>query len=183
MNRDDILNSYFEWLCNIVCEKRFAKDISYKKLLTRLHQIPFRYHIEKDANRAADGEALRWRFALSTGNENNPDFMSALDVGRSSVLEMMVALAIRCEEAIMENPKIGDRTRQWFWKMVTNLGLGSCNDNNYDRNMVDDIIERFMDRKYDFDGKGGLFRVRNTKYDLRDVEIWIQLLWHLDGFV
>ena len=38
-----------------------------------------------------------------------------------SVLEMMVALAICCEETYMDNPNIGNRTGQWFWNMVKNI--------------------------------------------------------------
>ena len=110
------------------------------------------------------------------------DILDCLD-GPCSILEMMVALAIRCEEGIMDDPDIGDRTGQWFWGMVTNLGLGSMSDENFDRKYVDEVIERFLNRKYDPDGRGGLFRVRNCKYDLREVEIFHQLCWYLDNIV
>ena len=41
-----------------------------------------------------------------------------LDNKTCSVLEMMIALAIRCEEHIMDDPDVGNRTGQWFWKDV-----------------------------------------------------------------
>ena len=47
--------------------------------------------------------------------------------------------------------------------------------------LVEDVIERFLDREYGPDGKGGLFTVRHCEYDLRDVEIWYQLCWYLDS--
>ena len=94
---------------------------------------------------------------------------------------MMIALAIRCENDIMDNPNMGDRTSQWFWGMITNLGLGSMTDRNFDIRYVDEIIERFLDRKYEPDGKGGLFRIRHFNRDLRKVEIWYQLCWYLDS--
>ena len=97
-----------------------------------------------------------------------------------SVLEMMVALAIRCEESIMDNPVYGDRTGQWFWNMIVSLGLGSMTDEMYDRDYVDNIVDRFLDRDYSPDGRGGLFTIRNCEYDLRDVEITHQLYWYLD---
>ena len=45
---------------------------------------------------------------------------------------------------------------------------------------VYDIIDRFLDREFDPDGKGSLFWIPNCRFDLRDTEIWIQMLWYLD---
>jgi hypothetical protein len=96
---------------------------------------------------------------------------------------MMVALSIRCEENIMDDPIVGDRTRQWFWDMIVNLGLGSMYDKNYDEWFIDKTINRFLDRQYEPNGKGGLFTVRNCKHDMRLFEIWYQLCWYLDTIV
>lgn len=181
--RDRIINEYFDWLFKIVCEKRYSKQISYKKLLIRLHNTEFRYSIPKDQNRAEDGIDLRYRFILMNGYEESYDLIMDILDGPCSVLEMMVALAIRCEENIMDDPNIGDRTGQWFWGMIVNLGLGSMNDNRFDRWFVDGTINRFLDREYEPDGRGGLFTIRHCKHDLRNVEIWYQLCWYLDSIV
>lgn len=170
---------YFEWLYEVVCSEKFAPKISYRKLLAFLHSTPFTYLIPNDANRAEDGVDLRYEFA---SRRNNLDILPYLD-GPCSVLEMMVALAIRCEEAIMDDPSIGDRTKQWFWNMITNLGLGSMIDDYYEEDYVYAVVHRFLNREYDFDGKGGLFRVKNTRQDMRDIEIWYQLCWYLDSIV
>lgn len=180
MLRDRIGNDYFEWLSDIVCGERFSKAVSFRKLLMRLHSIPFRYSIQRDRNRAEDGVGLRRRFAeCYSGIEDANRYLD----GCCSVFEMMVALCIRCEEDIMDDPLIGDRTSQWFWGMVVNLGLGSMTDDRFDRRKVDDIIGRFLDRDYEPDGRGGLFTIRNCEQDLRTVEIWFQMLWYLDTIV
>lgn len=176
---DRINNEYFDWMVDLVC----GGDISYNKLLAYLHKMEFTFIIPLDQNRARDGIDLRWRFVYVNGYaDDRDDILDCLD-GPCSILEMMVALAIRCEEGIMDDPDIGDRTGQWFWGMVTNLGLGSMSDENFDRKYVDEVIERFLNREYDPDGRGGLFRVRNCKYDLREVEIFHQLCWYLDNIV
>lgn len=175
----DISNDYFEWLYELVCKKRYAKEISYRKLLMFLHSTVFIYSISMDSNRADDGINLRYRFAhdkyistsLVESYLNEP----------CSVLEMMIALAIRCEETIMDDPSIGDRTSQWFWEMISNLGLRAMTDENFDKKYVQDVIYRFLHRDYEPNGKGGLFTIRNCDTDLRDVEIWIQLCWYLDS--
>lgn len=171
--RNDISNAYFEWLSDIVCGDRFSDKVSYGELLAFLHSKPFRYLLPMDDNRADDGLSMRYRFECATGNDER-----YLD-GPCSVLEMMVALAIRCEET-MDDPLLGDRTGQWFWGMVRNLGLGGMYGNHFDIQIADDIIERFLDREYEPDGRGGLFTISDCDCDLRDVEIWHQLWWYLD---
>ena len=174
--RDRIVNDYFEWIYELVCRDRFPRDISFRKLLMRLHEVEFAYSIPRDENRAADGVGLRHRFAV------DPRDLEALD-GPCSILEMMVALAIRCEENIMDDPAYGDRTGQWFWGMINNLGLGAVTDANYDREYVDEVIVRFLNREYERNGKGGLFTIRNCKRDLRKLEIWVQMCHYLDSIL
>ena len=94
---------------------------------------------------------------------------------------MMVALAIRCEETIMDDPQVGSRTGQWFWGMINNLGLGAMIDEKFDKNYVKEIVDRFLNRDYEPDGRGGLFTIRHCEDDLRNVEIWNQLCWYLDS--
>ncbi len=181
MTRDDIRNEYFEWIYDIICGRRYQHVISFRKLLMYLHDTEFTYLIPRDENRAKDGENLRYRFSLACGYEHSYLAITNMLSGPCSVLEMMVALAIRCEEEIMDDPSLGDRTAQWFWRMITSLGLGSMVDERFDRHLVHDVVERFLSREYEPNGKGGLFTIRNCEYDLRDVEIWYQQCWYLDS--
>ena len=174
--RDNLNNDYFEWMSDVVCGKRYSKQISYRKLLERLHSTEFIFSISKDKNRAKDGVDLRYRFVRNIGQEDLLDYLD----GPCSVLEMMVALSLRMEESIMSDPATGDRTGQWFWGMIVNLGLGSMSDSRFDRGYVDDVIDRFLYRDYEPNGKGGLFTVRHSRCDLRTVEIWYQMCWYLD---
>jgi hypothetical protein len=136
--------------------------------------------IPKDQNRAEGGIDLRYRFAISQGYEDDIEEILYILDGPCSILEMMVALAIRCEEDIMDDPCMGDRTAQWFWGMIVSLGLGPMMDHNFDVLLVDEVIHRFLNREYEPDGTGGLFTIRNCEEDLRDVEIWIQMCWYLN---
>lgn len=176
---DILKNRYFSWLCNIVCDDRKSEYISFKKLLTHLHNIEFEYSIKRDQNRAEDGINLRYRFALQN-NECSPEIIMNVLEGPCSVLEMMIALAIHCEN-IMDDPYRGDRTGQWFWGMVVNLGLGAMTDKIYDEQTVDNAVQRMLNRDYEPNGKGGLFTIYNYPTDLRTVEIWYQLCWYLDS--
>lgn len=174
-----VKDEYFEWLYSYVCKGRSHSKVSYRKLFERLHQIEFIFSIPNDINRAKDGADLRYRFAMIEDDERILDILD----GPCSVLEMMIALAIRCEETIMDNTSFGDRTDQWFWSMMANLGIGNMTDDIFDRAVVEDIIYDFLGRHYEPDGKGGLFYIKGCPDDLRRVEIWVQLCWYLDKFV
>ena len=180
MTRERICNEYFNWLYDLICGSRKSKQLSYRKLLIHLHKTDFRYSVMRDKNRAKDGEDMRYRFALARYYDTEPDYITELLDGPCSVFEMMVALAIRCEET-MDDPDIGDRTGQWFWGMIVSLGLGGMLDNRFDDRVVDDIIDRFLDREYEPDGIGGLFTIPDCRRDLRDVEIWNQMWWYIDS--
>ena len=180
MIRDQIINEYFDWLTNIVCENRFAKEISYRKLLSYLHNTEFTWRLKADSSRAEDGISLRWRFACETNREHLYDEISECLDGPCSILEMMIALSIRCEETIMDDPRFGNRTGQWFWDMIVSLGLGSMMDDEFDKKYTDKVIKRFLRRKYEPNGEGGLFTIKKCNRDLRTVGIWCQLCWYLD---
>lgn len=179
MTRDAVINDYFDWMSNLVCVGAHFKRTSYRKLLMRLHDTEFRYSITNDGNRAEDGTDLRHRFASEFGIKN----ISLYLTGPCSVLEMMIALSIRCEEHIMDDPDIGDRTSKWFWGMVANLRLETMSDTRFNINYVDEKISIFLDREYASNGNGGLFTVSDCEYDLRYVEIWYQMCWYLNDIL
>ena len=165
---------YFHWLCD------FTGDwASYKLLLRRLHDTPFLYILDRDENRAKDGMDLRYRFVCKNNIDKSEIERYFKDTEHCSILEMMIALAIRCEEHIMANSDLGDRTGRWFWAMIANLGLGLQMDTNYCPRKIDDILQDFINREYAPNGEGGLFTVHNSRFDLRSVEIWYQAMWYL----
>lgn len=176
MTDENMRRKYFEWLCSFV--KPFVLNHSYRFLMLHLFRTDFYAVIPMDENRASDGIELRYRF----GREKRirmSDVADVLDVKECSVLEMMIALSLRCEEQIIDDPDVGDRTRKLFWSMINNLGLNRMDDESYDSFEVEDRLDIFMNREYKPDGTGGLFKLRKTRHDLRNVEIWYQMMWYL----
>ena len=108
MTEIELNNEYFEWMCQLVCNERYSRRLSYQKLLRHLHNIDFQYMLPMDGNRAEDGIDLRYRFGYEKEYEG-PMIASYLDNRPCSVLEMLIALAFRCEEHIMTDPDIGNR--------------------------------------------------------------------------
>lgn len=177
MRKNDIysngLSDYFSWLCEKVCY--LQEHYQYSTLLWKLFDTDFEAIMQRDLNRTSDGLALR-NVYLDLLGAYEPKFLRTKPC---SVLEMMIALADRCENQIMEDDDIGNRTGEWFWGMIENLGLSDMVDGHFVEKRVDYILARFMNRTYDSDGKGGLFTVHNPPKPIPKVEIWYQMNWFL----
>lgn len=170
---------YFDWLCHFINTGIGSKDTShYSNLLLYLYDRSFVYTIDMDANRAGDGLNLRYRFATEYELDNADLYFENEDC---SILEMMIALAIRMEDSIMEDPDIGNRTAKWFWGMINSLGLIRSDDYSFDYTYVKVVINRFLHRTYLANGCGGLFTVKNSQKDMRTIEIWYQMFAYLNS--
>lgn len=167
---------YFDWMYQLVASE---KPLPYRKLLHCLHDTEFTFTLPMDENRAEDGIDLRYRFGRETGR-HDAMIASYLDIHPCSVLEMLIALSIRCEEHIMDDPDIGNRTGQWFWGMIRNMKLTGMSDSNFNGDYTDQRIMIFLNRTYCRNGEGGLFTVQHRNCDMRSVEIWYQMCWYLD---
>lgn len=171
---ETIRQSYFDWMCKIVnCGDR------YVELLNDLDSIDFYYDLPMDANRYEDGINLRYRFGREVGYDDR-QIASAIDIRDCSVLEMMVALSIKCEERIMHDDDEGDRTSVWFWSMIKSLGLDDQTSDRIDHGFIGIIVKKFMNRSFRRDGKGGLFTVTDKRKDMRDLDIWYQMHAYLE---
>lgn len=178
-----LTSAYFNWLVDIACydQYRTAKR-TYSKLLRYLFERDFDvFIIEADINRAADGVKLRSQFGdeMSYTDETVNRYLT----GSCSILEMMVALSLRCEIHIMCNSSIGDRTGRWFWEMISNLGLNDSTDYQYDKKYVEAVIDALINRDYKPNGKGGLFLIENSRQDQRGVEIWYQMCGYMNNIL
>ena len=174
-------DNYFKWLCDMVYTEKPEEyaDIAYSKLLSYLHNVRFTYSMQMDEAREKNGIRLRDRYVyLTSGNFDVPE---ELQYDYCSVLEMMVALAIKCEEDIMDNTVYGNRTKFWFWGMIASLGLKPMTDTHFDKSYTRFVVDRFINRDYEPDGTGGLFTIRNCPHDLRKVDIWTKMCWYIDS--
>ena len=181
MLENELQKTYFDWMYQLVCTEEYTRDRSYHRLLSYLYELDFIALMERDLNRIEDGIDLRYRFSYETGTDKVL-VATYLDNRPCSILEMMIALAIRCEET-MSSPDIEDRTDRWFWEMIDSLGLTRYDDYVFDGPEVDYILTVFQNREYKPNGKGGLFTIENCKRDLRNVEIWYQMGWHLNELI
>lgn len=184
---NEVDEQYFEWLCELV-DAPIDSHKGYWFLLRVLHTRSFIWLVPNDDNRVLDGLSLRQRFC------DDYDIPDVHDLGDDpcSIFEMMVALAIRMDDAVAEPYEDGDHVNQMFFEMLSNLDLADYTDDYYrglddpedliakqnfrrDMSFVNHKLNIFLRRQYKRNGKGGLFPLQNPKYDQRKVEIWYQM--------
>lgn len=178
----DISREYFDWVCGFVYSANaYRKNYHFSKLLSRLYETDFYWLLDDDANRAADGDVLRYRFMDARYPSAPP--VKFFDEKPTSVLEVLIGLSVRFEEQIMVDPEVGNRTGEWFWSMIMTMGLGHMDDDHYDAEQVDYILRRFLDRQYEPNGEGSIFKTKRN-VDMREVGLWLQMSWYLvDNYV
>ena len=172
----DLLNRYFLFLLDRVKDDDDTRG-RYIELLRRLHKKEFYYILPMDKNRADDGKGLRDIFAHAFGLEGSN--MEAL-AGPASCLEVLIALAERCENDIVHEDIEGDRSPDWFWKWCANLGLLKFTDETIvewlPTGELDICLDRWMERKFEKNGKGSPFPISITDgIDFRKEEMWRQM--------
>ena len=180
MRLNDIRKIYQCWLSALIFGAR--RRHGYSKLLGILHGTPFRSVLERDQNRAMDGRALRYRFGCE--NDIPGDFIAdAMDDIPCSVLEMMAALCLRASEQIIYDGDIQSGTERLFRDMLSSLGLAEQTDDRFSAGRSAEVLERFQERGYSPDGRGGLFTVSRPGVDMCDIEIWYQMCFYLDELI
>lgn len=129
------MNDYKRWLMYQIGGSSECRN--YTLLLDELYDIPFRYVVPSDQNRIEDAYALR------------SEFLDSYDwpriTNKASVLEVLIALARKIDEDLMYDEEFGDRTEEWFWVMVRNLGICLSN-SHYDSQFVEERVNQWMDR-------------------------------------
>lgn len=179
LTKNDTKTEYYIWLCSLVGAQK-----GYGRLSEILYDIPFNYILERDENRAYDGIELRYRY-MYEHDMYDIDYIEIFDDKPCSVLEMLIALAVRIEDQFMDNLE-DNRTGYWFKLMLENLGLKLYTD-SYANNWsfpyeVKGIIDNFLNRSFSPDGHGSIFTT-GRDVDMRDVEFWCQATWYLsDNF-
>lgn len=163
---------YFGWLCMIGMPDGFERS-KYSSLLKTLMDTEFLWILSRDENRAEDGLEMRSLYEEETGEGCQAD-------GPCSVLEMLIALSIRCDQELMYDPEDENRADKWFWMILENLGLTEFTDKKYDEEDVLWILSQWMDRNYGHDGRFCPFFIPKTATRFRRTELWNQLNWYLN---
>lgn len=158
---------YRNWLLKKV--KQYRKLDNYSFLFEYLHNYPFSWSLSMDENRAEDGKYLRENFEDEMGI---PD--GIVLCGTCTTLEMLVALAIRMDKEYIGEPGEPDPS-SIFIELLNNLGLWKYDNRRFTASKVNQILQVWMSRSFEYNGKGSLFPLKEASRDQRKIEIWDQM--------
>lgn len=165
-------SGYFDWLTSYI-GGTIQNGVDYSKTLYQLYKTPFFYILDADKNRIEDAYTLR---DIYDGDASEyPD--------KCSVLELIIAVASRCQDVMFDGYDNPYTVKFWFWKMFENLELENMDDTHYDPYYVEHVTCRLISRDYEPDGRGGLFYISEPPEDMRNVQIWYQMNWYLDLYI
>ena len=168
-----LIDDYHDWMCDLMCMD-LPMHRNYQLLMQDLDCKEFIFSHPLDKNRDLDGYFLRKEYLSCNGYSEQEVWE-----GPRSVLEVLVALSIRMETEITGD--LGnDHIEKWFWVMIKNLGLDYFTDDNYDHREVDRILDIWLQRRYKSNGKNGIFPLKKSTMDQRDIDIWYQMQLYLD---
>jgi len=173
---------YLRWLEEFVVASNY-KGKSYIKLCNLLMKLPFIWspEIPLDENRKYDVQSLlRDLYIQSQSDWYRLEEDEILDFPNVPVsfLELIISLAMRIDMDFMREVNDVDNSRVYFWVIIKNLGFLKYDDESWTEDSIIEIVNRVnivQDRKYDFNGNGGLFPLKEAKNDQRNVQIWNQL--------
>ena len=166
--------SYFEFLY----EMGF-NDYKHYELARYLYSLPFEWSNPRDENRMYDGIAMRREFEEEDRLGVTIDISTVLEGEACTMLEFFIGFAYRLVRDMFND---GDITvPELIKKMFFNLDIWDRDDDEWipssDEDVIDDRLERWVIRDYDYFGEGGLFIVPDAEEDLRHVEMWVQASW------
>lgn len=134
-----IKKNYDEYIINKVIDDELC---IYRSLIKKLFSIEYKYNtINKDRH----DDVIEYRKNYLIDNKINQT--DILDKYKVNVLEVLIVLSIRTEDDTMHDIKYGDRSCQWFWAIISDIGLIKFDDNNYNESEVEKIVFNWMSIK------------------------------------
>lgn len=161
-----IQEAYFAWLYQLVHDR-----VDLTVVCRLMHQVEFTPLVPYDENRVAVAAGLRNEFQELSGSLG-PGEAADLMGPDASVFEVLIGFAGQADDMIALSLK------SWFQIFTENLGLDRYDDEYLLRRStypVESIINKFNNRDYRPNGRGGIFPLKHPKHDQREVELWYQM--------
>ena len=187
MGNQPVKDLFFAWLYDLISDKKARHG--YIQLCRVLYEKRFRWSVPNDDNRLEDGLILRETFILEEDLDQDHLEVRYFLEQPCSVLEVLIGVAQRLNDTMYDLKDHANHTSRWFKELLDNLTLDKFIDNPEGNNEpldpmadceVEEILETFLGRTYDFHGNGGLFPLKKRPLKNQQlVEIWYQMMTYL----
>lgn len=168
-------SEYFEYIMEYLNGDGEGDEPSYRELLKILYGFEFKVVVEMDYNRVKNALYLRDHLAEEAG-------LDAIDDDYCSVLDILVHLADRMAFNVDRLSEHETGLRCYFWEMIENFGFGECTDadEDWDVEGVADVLDRWINRKYDNNGTDTPFPICHRVSKFSKFELWDQMQIYIE---
>lgn len=175
-------HEYFEWLVSKVTSPAVPDDAQARNVLRVLRDIRIQgLPMADDDPRLEDGKQLRMNFIDDAGLSVH-SYDDALEPNFCTVLELLIALAIRMDDIMRDPLDPSSSVPSCFWGMVTTMVGQPFYPCSYwafpaDVSIAAVVTEssmKFLSRQYDPTGYNGNIFIDVSGVDLRAIDIWAQ---------
>lgn len=168
---------YLCWLMNQIHIEGGGPD-GYSRLCEVLQDCAFFTIVRMDENRREEGMSLR--------NEAESDMAFGGDIRieqpfvyTCSMMEIIVVMARRMNYEMLDSEYEAD-IGKWAIELFSNAGLSGFTNSVFDsddnaKNEAEAVVKDIVYHRYGFDGEGGLFPLKQPKYDQRTTELLTQM--------
>lgn len=169
MPRSAIEEEYLTWLITFL---NIIEGCNYGMLLRKMYRIEFYSVVKYDEDRAADGLAIRHRWAEDTGYHGDVNWAPA------SCLETILGISMRIEDQLFGSKYMDDwPAERIFWDLCNNLGLlefeGILTRLDYEKIVT--IFDTFLSRDSKKRHVTNIFTFCDTKMTFLKLNLWDQM--------
>ena len=142
---NEAMENHFADIRSLESEKKFSK---FRRMVTEFRTSG------KDRALRSEREKLLQKYRKTEQEidtlENNIGFFAKSKNADTLVAEVRKKIEqqkeelLRIEEKIMVNDKKGNRTSQWFWALVNDIGLCEYDDDRWDLDLIDNTVKEWM---------------------------------------
>lgn len=182
MNYDKLKTEYLCYLMNRA-QAEAEGSRGYLKLCEILQDTEFLPVLGMDENRCGECRELRKDFAGAEQEylgENPEDILDGLYGENGTMMELLTVLAEKMAFDLADS-QFEAGIWHWFEELLENCGLiGACNelfeeDGEGAEDLVRDVLDTVIYRRFGWDGEGGLYPLRWAKQDQRYRELLSQM--------
>lgn len=181
---------YFKWLIESIDPDNIIGE-DYDSVLKELYFTNFKWmkKYKDDENRAKDGVYLRTIFMNSSRElrdamrvecnyilKNGGTIENEFWFYRKpcSCLELLVSIARKIEYDFVAIPG-EENIPKWFWRFMDSMGLSPNSEKVKNPRYVSERIDKWLGRRYQRNGEGGIFIVNSDDFDMPKLELRKQM--------
>lgn len=176
------LRDYHNWIISLVDSEDHYLAREYSQLMGFLDDYSFKWVLKLDEDRAKDGIQLRKEYDFEYSRGDISIYDELFDVP-CSVLEMLVALSLRCYDEFLSGFDVKKVTpHKVFLHILTSLDLFSETNNRFSYEKCVKNVKSFIEKLHVNGRYLTVFKIDPKVANPHKMELWWQMQRYIDSY-